>query len=94
MARVGFIVAGGILLVIGIILTALVITFFIGIPLIFIGLILLIIGAVTSTQKQKARLATIQSGALNQNLQELNDKLMKGEISKSEYKKLKKTMLK
>jgi uncharacterized membrane protein len=94
MARVGFIVAGAILLIIGIVLTLTVFLFFIGIPFMFIGVILVIIGAVTSTQKQKSRLAAVQSGAYNDNLKELNDRLMRGEISKSEYKQLKKTILK
>lgn len=94
MARVGFIVSGAVLLVIGVILTALILFFYIGLPLIFIGLILLIIGAVTSTQKQKMRMAAVGSGAYNQSLNDLNDKLMKGEITKSEYKRMKKTIMK
>ena len=56
----------------------------------FVGLILVILGAVLKPASEKA----LESGVHNEALKELNDKLVKGEIDKKEYKKLKKTMLK
>ena len=55
-----------------------------------VGLILGILGAVLKPASEKA----LESGVHNEALKELNDKLVKGEIDKKEYKKLKKTMLK
>ncbi len=55
-----------------------------------VGLILIILGAVLRPASEKV----LESGVHNEALKELNDKLVKGEIDKKQYKKLKKTMLK
>ena len=92
--RSGFVIVGIILLIIGGILSATILLLFWGLPIAFIGLVLIIVGAVTSTQKQKMKIAAAGSGAYNQAIDDLNSQLASGKITESEYKRLKKTMLK
>ena len=56
----------------------------------FVGLILVILGA----ELRPASEIALESGVHNEALKELNDKLVKGEIDKKQYKKLRKTILK
>ena len=55
----------------------------------FVGLILVILGA----ELRPASEIALESGVHNEALKELNDKLVKGEIDKKQYKKLRKQCL-
>ena len=66
----------------------------VGIGLTIPGAVLTGVGAGTTSAKERSKVAIIESGAHDDAIKQLNEKLLKGEITKRNYKKMKKTLLK
>jgi uncharacterized membrane protein len=66
----------------------------VGLGLTVPGAILTAVGVGTTPAKEISKVAIIEGGAHDDAIKQLDDKLLKGEITKKEYRKMKKTLLK